>query len=133
MKKIRSFVVWCLIATIIMAGCTPSATATPAESNTEAVVEEATEVSEAPAVEEESAPAASDEVVTINWWTIPDGNYSEETQRALAAEFEKTHPNIKVEVLVMPESGFDDKMTTALGAGEGVPDVAFFWNNNWLP
>ena len=34
---------------------------------------------------------------------------------------------------MLPESGFDEKMTTALGAGEGAPDVAFFWNNNWFP
>ena len=83
----------------------------------------------------EAAPAegAAGEVVTIEWWTVNSEEYSEEAQRALAAEFEKAHPNIKVNVTVLPESGFDEKMTTTLGAGQGAPDVAFFWNTNWFP
>ncbi|MBW7881901.1 MAG: sugar ABC transporter substrate-binding protein [Caldilineaceae bacterium] len=79
----------------------------------------------------EAAPEA--EVVTIEWWTVSSEEYSEEAQRGLVAEFEKQHPNIKVNLTVLPESGFDEKMTTTLGAGEGAPDVAFFWNNNWFP
>ena len=51
----------------------------------------------------------------------------------MAVEFEAANPGIKVNVTVLPASGFDEKMTTALGAGEGAPDVAFFWDNNWYP
>lgn len=80
---------------------------------------------------EVAAPAA--EPVTIEWWTVNSEEYSEEVQRALVGEFEKTHPNVKVNLTVLPESGFDEKMTTTLGAGSGAPDVAFFWNNNWFP
>lgn len=80
-----------------------------------------------------SEAAPEGEVVTIEWWTVSSEEYSEEAQRGLVAEFEKQHPNIKVNLTVLPESGFDEKMTTTLGAGEGAPDVAFFWNNNWFP
>ena len=84
-----------------------------------------------------SAPAqesgAAGDVVTLEWWTVNSEEYSEEVQRGLVAEFEKSHPNIKVNLTVLPESGFDEKMTTTLGAGEGAPDIAFFWNNNWFP
>jgi hypothetical protein len=71
--------------------------------------------------------------VTIEWWTVSSEEYTEEAQRAMAQEFEASHPNIKVNVTVLPSSGFGEKMTTALGAGEGAPDVAFFWDNNWFP
>ncbi len=89
-------------------------------------------VVQAPAGGQEGAAAAG-EVVTLEWWTVNSEEYSEEVQRGLVAEFEKSHPNIKVNLTVLPESGFDEKMTTTLGAGEGAPDIAFFWNNNWFP
>jgi multiple sugar transport system substrate-binding protein len=87
----------------------------------------------APAPGAADSAATGEEVVTIEWWTVSSEEYSEEAQRGLVAEFEKQHPNIKVNLTVLPESGFDEKMTTTLGAGEGAPDVAFFWNNNWFP
>ena len=87
----------------------------------------------APAPGAADTAATGEEVVTIEWWTVSSEEYSEEAQRGLVAEFEKQHPNIKVNLTVLPESGFDEKMTTTLGAGEGAPDVAFFWNTNWFP
>jgi multiple sugar transport system substrate-binding protein len=76
---------------------------------------------------------AAEDVVTLNWWTVNSEEYTAEVQTALAREFEKSHPNIKVEVTVLPSSGFGQKMNTALGAGEGGPDLAFFWDANWYP
>ncbi|NQT58491.1 MAG: sugar ABC transporter substrate-binding protein [Bacteroidetes bacterium] len=74
-----------------------------------------------------------EEVVTLNWWTINSEDYTAEVQTALAREFEKVNPNIKVEVTVLPSSGFGQKMNTALAAGEGGPDLAFFWTTAWYP
>jgi multiple sugar transport system substrate-binding protein len=51
----------------------------------------------------------------------------------MAAQFEAENPGIKVNVTVLPESAFDEKMNTALGAGVGAPDVAYFWDTNWYP
>ncbi len=87
----------------------------------------------APAPGAADTAAADDEVVTLEWWTVSSEEYSEEAQQGLVAEFEAANPNIKVNLTVLPESGFDEKMTTTLGAGDGAPDVAFFWNNNWFP
>ncbi len=109
--------VLCMVLVLMLAACVaPAAAPAPGEADAAA----------------ESAEAAG-EVVTIEWWTVNSEEYSEEAQRAMAAEFEKAHPNIKVNVTVLPESGFDEKMTTTLGAGQGAPDVAFFWNTNWFP
>lgn len=73
------------------------------------------------------------DVVTIEWWTVNSEEYSEEVQRALVEQFNAEHPNIHVNITVLPESGFTERMTTTLGAGSGAPDVAFFWDNNWFP
>ncbi|NOZ71361.1 MAG: sugar ABC transporter substrate-binding protein [Chloroflexi bacterium] len=83
----------------------------------------------APAETEAKAP----EPVTIEWWTVNSEEYTEQVQRDMAKVFEASHPNIKINVTVLPEGGFSEKMTTALGAGQGAPDVAFFWDSNWFP
>ncbi|MCC7208546.1 MAG: sugar ABC transporter substrate-binding protein [Anaerolineae bacterium] len=77
--------------------------------------------------------AQAQDTVTLEWWTVDSEEYSEQAQRDMAAAFEAENPGIKVNVTVLPESGFTEKMTTALGAGVGAPDVAFFWDNNWFP
>jgi len=79
-----------------------------------------------------TAPAAA-KPATIAWWTVPSEEYSEEAQRTMLQAFEQANPNIKVNLTVLPPDGYDEKMTTALGANQGAPDVAFFWNTAWLP
>lgn len=71
--------------------------------------------------------------VTINWWTVPSEEFSEEAQRGLAEQFMAEHPNINVELTVLPPDGYDERMNTVIGAGDGAPDVAIFWNSNWWP
>jgi multiple sugar transport system substrate-binding protein len=79
-----------------------------------------------------AAPAVA-KPATITWWTVPSEEYSEESQRKMLAAFEQANPSIKVDLTVLPADGYDEKMTTALGANQGAPDVAFFWNTAWLP
>ena len=69
--------------------------------------------------------------VTIEWWNIAGNEMPEDASRAIVEAFEAAHPNIKVNLTILPESGFDERMTTTIGAGEGAPDVALFWNANW--
>lgn len=71
--------------------------------------------------------------VTLEWWSVDSEEYSEAVQREMVKAFEAENPNIKVNLTVLPESGYNDKMTTTLGAGQGAPDVALFWDNNWFP
>jgi multiple sugar transport system substrate-binding protein len=86
----------------------------------------------APAAGGATAPAAA-KPATISWWTVPSEEWSEEAQRKMLAAFEQANPNIKVDLTVLPPDGYDEKMTTALGANQGAPDVALFWNTAWLP
>lgn len=122
----RSILIVVLLVTMLLGACTSPATPTEAPP-VEPIATEAPSTEPAPT---EPAPV---EPVTIEWWTVPSEEYSEEAQRALAKAFEETHPNIKVKVTILPESGFSEKMTAVLGSGEGAPDVAFFWDNNWFP
>jgi multiple sugar transport system substrate-binding protein len=79
------------------------------------------------------AVSLGQDVVTIEWWTVNSEEYSEEVQRALVDQFNAEHTDMQVNITVLPESGFTERMTATLGAGEGAPDVAFFWDNNWFP
>ncbi len=79
------------------------------------------------------APAAGQEVVTLEWWTWNSEEYDEAAQRAMVKAFEADHPNIKINMTLLPSKGFETKMTTALGSGVGGPDVAFFSISSWFP
>lgn len=76
---------------------------------------------------------SAQDVVTIEWWTVNSEEFDEQVQRDLVEQFNAEHPDIQVNMTLLPASGFDERMTTTLGAGQGAPDVAFFWINNWLP
>jgi len=79
------------------------------------------------------APATGQEVVTLEWWTWNSEEYDEAAQRAMVKAFEAAHPNIKINMTLLPTKGFETKMTTALGSGVGGPDVAFFSISSWFP
>jgi len=138
MRKVSQMLVaLVLLFSLVLVACQPTE-APPEPEMTEEPTEE--EVQEEEPVEEETEEPAEEpteeeveEPVTVNWWTVHSEEFTEESQIAMVEAFEAEHPNINVEVTVLPEGGFSEKMTTALGAGEGAPDVAFFWDNNWWP
>jgi len=76
---------------------------------------------------------AAQDVVTVTWWSVPSEEFSEEAQRALADQFNATHTDVQVELTILPVDGYDERMNTVIGAGDGAPDVAIFWNANWYP
>ncbi len=76
---------------------------------------------------------AAQDPVTITWWTLASAESPEPAIRAVIEAFEAEHPNIKIDVTIMAESAYGDLMNTALGAGEGAPDIAYFWETPWLP
>jgi multiple sugar transport system substrate-binding protein len=143
-KKRFSFMMALLLLTAVVVACTPQTvevtrvvTETEQVEVTRVVTEtievegETVEVTRIVEVMAEAEPET--EPVTLEWWTVNSEEYTEQVQRDLAAAFEATHPNIRINVTVLPEDGFSDKMSTTLGAGAGAPDLAFFWDNNWFP
>jgi multiple sugar transport system substrate-binding protein len=80
-----------------------------------------------------SMSVVAQEPVTIEWWTVASEEFDEAVQRALVDQFNAEHPEIQVNMTLLPPDGYDERMQTTLGAGEGAPDVALFWNTNWYP
>ena len=80
-----------------------------------------------------SIGATAQDTVTLTWWTTSGRDSPEPAIRNVIAAFEAEHPNIKVDVSIMAEGAYNDLMSTAIAAGEGVPDLAWYWSNNWLP
>ena len=80
---------------------------------------------------QQEKPAA--EKVTIDWWTWDSEEYDEAVQRDMVKVFNEESKSVNVNMILMPVSGFETKMTTALGAGVGGPDVAFYSISSWYP
>jgi len=114
----------------VLAAC--GASSQPAQTNQGGAAQPTAGAAAQPAAVSATAPAAA-KPATITWWTVPSEEWSEEAQRKMLAAFEQANPNIKVDLTVLPPDGYDEKMTTALGANQGAPDVALFWNSAWLP
>jgi multiple sugar transport system substrate-binding protein len=75
-----------------------------------------------------AAPAGGEAVTTITWgfWGSPEEQASHEK---VAAEFEKTHPNIKVQIWHQPWDDYFTKLKTLWASGDPkqTPDVLFLW------
>lgn len=110
------------VAGVALAGCAPESTATPEPAG-----------EEQPTATTEAAQPA----VEIDWWTIGGTEEfgTEEMVEEMLAEFEKSPAGSWVDVnpTFLPDDGFSEKMTTVIGTGSGVPDVAFLWDPGWLP
>lgn len=57
------------------------------------------------------------------WWS-PDPPDISEPYKKIAREFEKLHPDIKVDVQLVPEEGYLEKLLTSFAAGNS-PDIYF--------
>ena len=83
----------------------------------------------APAAAPTSKPVEpKTETVTLNLW-IFEGEQG--FLPNLIESFQKTHPNIKIEVTEIPEADYVTKIDTALAAGNP-PDIGFIYEMRWL-
>jgi arabinogalactan oligomer/maltooligosaccharide transport system substrate-binding protein len=64
----------------------------------------------------------ADGPVTITWWDTSNATNEAPTYKALAKEFEKANPDIKVKYVNVPFDQAQNKFDTAAGA-KGAPDV----------
>ena len=114
-------------------GVAPTAAASaPTAAAASAPAAAATKPAAAPA----ATAATARQPVTIEWWTMPGTDIgSKEDQESLIPLFAKTPAGefVKVNITVIPEGGYDDKMTTGMATGSGLPDVAVIGNVDWFP
>ena len=78
--------------------------------------------------------ALADDKVTITVWSkVGHDLVNEYTHPQYIAAFEAAHPNIKIDLTLLPESGLEDRMNTAIGAGGKLPDVFPLISGEWAP
>ncbi|HIC89784.1 MAG TPA: extracellular solute-binding protein, partial [Anaerolineae bacterium] len=82
----------------------------------------------APAPKEEVATKAPPpaEKVTVTWYVRSQPDEQPWEQDIVIPEFEKLHPNIKINLVIVPWDDFDTKMQAMFAAGEG-PDIWSHW------
>ena len=104
-----------LVAAIVVAACSPSATSSAPGAPSGAV---------------SSTPAgsAAAEAVTLNLW-IFEGE--EDFLPKVKEAFESSHPGTTLEITILPEEQYTTKVDTALAAGSP-PDIAFMYDPRYI-
>ena len=82
----------------------------------------------APGGDAAAAPAASGEPIELLYMTHNHAQ-SIPVNEAIIAEFQESHPNVKITFDNAPHYNFEQKMLTAFAGGQG-PDV--FWAGDWM-
>ncbi|GGX66467.1 extracellular solute-binding protein [Streptomyces fructofermentans] len=70
----------------------------------------------------DSDSGKADGPVTLTWWDTSNATNEAPTYKALAKEFEKANPNIKVKYVNVPFDQAQNKFDTAAGS-KGAPDI----------
>lgn len=78
-----------------------------------------------------SAATDSSKPVTITWWHIQNTEPMMSLWQQMADEFEKAHPNVKINITVMENEAFKATLQTKLQAGD-VPDLFQSWGGGGL-
>ena len=85
-----------------------------------------------------AAPAAADTTLRFVSWQVEDPAFGPWWRKAIA-EFEKTHPGVKIEFTSVPRESFADQMTTLFASGSPPQIVHLasfefqsFADNGWL-
>jgi multiple sugar transport system substrate-binding protein len=131
MKNYSKIFIFALLSImLILSGCSKAATPTASIQPTDAAqtaeatpaAEAVTEATAAPteAPKDENAYVPNKDIKgEITVWS-----FVEKASKAVAVEFNKEFPNIKVNTVILDFGGLHDKLQTTLAAGKGAPDVA---------
>lgn len=76
-----------------------------------------------------SARAA--DTVTVRWWHIDTSDAQQAVWQGLADAYMKANPNVKIEITVLENQAFKDRLTTVMQAGDP-PDIFRSWGGGVL-
>ena len=78
----------------------------------------------------DSKATEADGPVTITWWALSGGggadNPRETSRREMIAEFEATHPGVTIDLVILENEAFKQKVQVAVQAGNP-PDIFHSW------
>jgi len=120
MKKTRSIiVVLVVLLALVLAACVaPAAPATGSASSSGST--------------SNAAATTGDKPVTIRWWHIwADPDPAGANWQNLADEYMKDHPNVKIEITIIANDPYKEKLATNMQAGDP-PDLFQTWGGGVL-
>ena len=80
-----------------------------------------------------SADEAADEPVTLTMWCIAtESDANRPAYEQAIAEFEETHPNVKIEWEAFENESYKTKIKAAMSDPETLPDIFFTWAGAFL-
>lgn len=128
-KALLTYIAIALMLAIALVAC--GSPATPAPQPT-AVPAQPTAVPAQPtAVPAQPTQPPAAQPVTITWWHINTADDQKAVWQGLADEFMKEHPNVNVEITVLENEAFKQKLATAMQSG-APPDVFQSWGGGVL-
>lgn len=118
---------------------TTAATAPTATTATAATAPTATAATNAAAPTDTAAPPTTTPgpitlgsgAVKINWWHISTAPDARNNWQALATTYVKSHPNVSIEITVLENQAFKDKLVTVMQSGNP-PDLFQSWGGGVL-
>jgi len=128
MKSIRkSLAVWAVIALLAvlasLPACAPQPTQAPPPTEAPATA--------APAPTPTPAPAKEEQItLTIWWWGEQEAPGAQAWLEETIAEYQKLHPNIKIQHVLQTTDGLIPAFKAAAEAKQG-PDIQYFWGGVW--
>jgi multiple sugar transport system substrate-binding protein len=116
-----------LTLAILLVSCAPVATpATTVPVESTVAIQQPTEVVQQPTevVQQPTEAPTTGKQVTLTYWQVPNYGDMKGLVEGLLKPFEASHPNIKVDVVVIPWSDVNTMWTSAIQSGE-TPDVGY--------
>ena len=77
------------------------------------------------------ATTSAQEQVTITWWHIDTADSQAAVWQGLADEYMAAHPNVNIEITILENEAFKDRLVTVMQAGDP-PDLFRSWGGGVL-
>lgn len=131
-KVVRSFLaVSALIAILVVVACAPAATPVPPTAVPAPTSAPQATTAPAPTTAPAATTASGGNPVTINWWHITTNDAQKAVWQKMADDYTAQHPNVKINITVLENQAFKDKLATVMQSGNP-PDLFQSWGGGVL-